>query len=169
MPKRDFTIDDLDAEHRARRRRVEDAKDAFATTGIVRVDNRTYLLLHPSTRRPGSWQVSYFDQRGPSGHEEGRTRDEALERALQQYTLERVAVVTEDEFNTLAAQPAFIHGSKQVYFAQLDNSMRYEFGYGPETRRYSQAAYETDDIDEGIRILEDGLQTLRRTRTPIRR
>lgn len=37
-----------------------------------------YYILHPSTRSPGKWQLTWFDEIGPAGHVEGKTCNEAL-------------------------------------------------------------------------------------------
>ncbi len=45
-----------------------------------------WAVLHPSSRRGGAWQVSYFDSRGPYTHEEFETRADAV-RYLSGYSV----------------------------------------------------------------------------------
>lgn len=46
-----------------------------------RADSRRKTIIHRSTKRPGAWQVSTFDEDGPVGDAQFKTIDEALEQA----------------------------------------------------------------------------------------
>lgn len=40
-------------------------------------------IIHPSTKRPGEWQVSWWDTRGFSGDTTRKTKDEAVKVAIE--------------------------------------------------------------------------------------
>lgn len=45
---------------------------------VSRTDPRQFAVVHPSTKRPGMWQVSWFDDHGASRDVQAKTCDEAL-------------------------------------------------------------------------------------------
>jgi hypothetical protein len=49
--------------------------------GAMFVERRNpsrYAILHPSTKKPGTWQTSFFDEHGPWGDWPRATCDEAV-------------------------------------------------------------------------------------------
>lgn len=166
MPRSDDAWAELERERAIWEAQGANAVKLFDVTGLICVtdsDGReVFLMLHPSTVDPGGWQVSYFDRRGPYGHETGRNREEAIARALEYRDLSNVAVVTEREFMGISATSEFAEGVKRVRFVGLDNRLRCEFGYTDEVMAICTAAREVDDLDEAIEILWEGLKKLQR-------
>lgn len=124
-------------------------------------DNEHFYMLHPSTVIPGGWQVSFFDRRGPYGHDEGETVEQAIDRALEHRDVSAVRPVSEQEFIAVSTSPAFLEGVRRVTYTGLWNTITYEFGY-ELPRKYLDDAHAAKSIDEAIQILEIGLRTLRR-------
>jgi len=120
-----------------------------------------FFMLHPSTVIPNGWQVSFFDRRGPYGHDEGKTIEEAIGHALDMRDLSNVRPVSEQEFTDISTSPEFLEGVKRVTYTGLWNTITYEFGY-ELPRAYIDDARDAKTIDEAIQILEIGLRTLRR-------
>lgn len=46
-----------------------------------RKDERRVAILHRSTKYPGEWQISMFDEQGPYADQRGATCDDALRNA----------------------------------------------------------------------------------------
>ncbi len=71
------------------------------------------LIVHPSTRHPGSWQLSTWDDFGPIGHTEAPTLEEAQADATRRgYRLTDseppwlgLCVVSGGRLDPLGAQP----------------------------------------------------------------
>lgn len=56
---------------------------AVGNAQVVRLsDGKWTLIVHPSTRRPGFWQLSRLDSRGPYGHMDYETFEYALYAAI---------------------------------------------------------------------------------------
>lgn len=146
----------------------EQAADNLKEHGVIAVGgegNETYFVLHPSTVNPGWWQVSSFRDDGPLGHTERENKDSAISWALEGYPTEHHRVVTEQEFVTLTSTPKYFEGSRRVTFTQLDNALRYEAGFGVTdygvAQSYLDAAWAAQDIEEGVKHLQDGLKKIR--------
>ena len=122
---------------------------------------RTIMLLHPSTRSPDKWQVSYFDEHGPYGHEEGATQEAAIDHALELRDLSGAHPMTEQEFMDISSTPEFIEGTKRVTYVGLLNQIGYEFGGSDLATQYTIAAQQAKDLDEAIEILHQALLDLR--------
>jgi len=120
-----------------------------------------FYMLHPSTVIPDGWQVSFFDRRGPYGHDEGETGEKAIERALEHRDVSAVRPVSEQEFMAISTSPEFLDGVKRVTYTGLWNAITYEFGY-ELPRAYLDDAREAASVEDAIQILRIGLDTLRR-------
>ena len=65
--------------------RLEDAKKKAGDSPVLafsRPGDRRQLIVHPSTRSKGRWQLTGMDDHGPIGHSEYDTRDEAIGSAI---------------------------------------------------------------------------------------
>ncbi len=49
---------------------------------LERSDGMQKLIVHPSTRDRGRWQLTRMDERGPAGHVDFGSRDEAIASAI---------------------------------------------------------------------------------------
>lgn len=158
--------DEIQAKLREDKRRRARVAEMFEESGIVAIDvggREEFLVLHPSTRRPGAWQVSAFGFDGPIGHDEGGTREEAIKRALETHGRKaKVRPASEAEFMELSQSDEFIEGSKRVRFVQLVNELSFEYGRAPAVRELEDKAHAADTMDEAIEILERGARRLRK-------
>lgn len=149
------------AEHELRQAQVASLLVEARIIALGEGADEKFFMLHPSTVIPDGWQVSYFDRRGPYGHEEGKTLEKALERALEMRDLSAVRPVSEQEFIAISTSPEFLEGVKRVTYTGLLNTLGYEFGY-ELPRAYIDDAREAENIEDAIQILRIGLETLRR-------
>ena len=70
------------ADRRAREAQAEALASRGKSVRFTRPDGRK-ALVSPDLGKPGIFRLTYFDDRGPSGHLEFRTQQEALEQALR--------------------------------------------------------------------------------------
>lgn len=85
--KYDRMIAGIHARREAKKVRLEKAKkEVGESTGIHLVrkddDQGRQIMIHPSTREPGRWQLSQIDHHGPWGHATFDTKHEALASAI---------------------------------------------------------------------------------------
>jgi hypothetical protein len=92
-------------------KKIEDA------TMVVALEQRTPILLssyhdrgaiiHPSTKKLGEWQVSWWDTRGFSGDATRKTKDEAVKVAVEEgyYFVDMDGV-----FKKISSSPEFLDG-----------------------------------------------------------
>jgi len=65
------------------RLRAAMSKAGNATVVVLnRTDGKQSLVVHPSTRERGRWQLTRMDERGPSGHVDFGSREEAIASAI---------------------------------------------------------------------------------------
>jgi len=155
---------DMEAKRKALHSQRQHAQELLAKHGLIAVGtgkDEKFMLLHPSTRAPGKWQVSYFDRHGPYGHEEGKTQDLAIDHALEMRSLKNVRPMTEQEFVDISSTPEFVDGVKRVTYVGLVNQINYEFGGSDLVHEHLTAAQQTKDIDAAIEMLGRSLAALR--------
>ena len=59
------------------------SKAGNATVVVLkRTDGQQSLVVHPSTRERGRWQLTRMDERGPAGHVDFWSREEAIASAI---------------------------------------------------------------------------------------
>ena len=65
------------------RLRAAMSKAGNATVVVLkRTDGQQSLVVHPSTRERGRWQLTRMDERGPAGHVDFGSREEAIASAI---------------------------------------------------------------------------------------
>jgi len=119
---------------------------------VRRDDDKRGVLIHPSTKRPGRWQVTYWDEDGFSGDTNYATKQEAIGEAYK----EGFQVPAPKQFGEISATDRFMEGNEKTELVQRENAARMLL---PDVSKKLGRKLTVDGIADGVAtftITDDG-------------
>jgi len=122
------------------------------------------IAIFPSVSKPGEWQLSRYDEKGFSGHENYASREKAIDEAVSS---ESMSVAAENPLHTLQTTEKFIEGAFAVHVAQRYNDLRAK-GKHDEAKKMDEIA-EKDGREAALDYYRSVVKPKKRARLPERK